>query len=157
MNRVVIVGASLAGVSAAEGLRDRGFDGEIHIVGAEPVEPYTRPPLSKDGLAAGLLSKSALALRESGWYANQGIDLHLGRTVTRVDTTGGRVCDDSGTVHAFDGLVIATGCSARALPPHRVAPSVEGFIHTLRPSQTPSGSATGSATVVAWWSSVRDS
>jgi NADPH-dependent 2,4-dienoyl-CoA reductase/sulfur reductase-like enzyme len=50
VNRVVVVGASLAGVSAAEELRARGFAGELTLVGSEPHPPYTRPPLSKDAL-----------------------------------------------------------------------------------------------------------
>ena len=46
----VIVGASLAGAKAAQELRDRGFDGEITLIGSEPERPYERPPLSKDYL-----------------------------------------------------------------------------------------------------------
>ena len=47
---VVVVGASLAGLSALETLRQEGYDGELIAVGAEPVLPYDRPPLSKQVL-----------------------------------------------------------------------------------------------------------
>ncbi|MEU9384620.1 FAD-dependent oxidoreductase, partial [Streptomyces sp. NPDC048279] len=48
--RVVVVGASLAGLRAAEGLRDQGFTGSLTVVGDEPHPPYDRPPLSKQVL-----------------------------------------------------------------------------------------------------------
>ena len=51
MRRVVIVGASLAGLRAAQAARAGGFDGELVVVGEEPHLPYTRPPLSKELLA----------------------------------------------------------------------------------------------------------
>ena len=50
IRRFIIVGASLAGAKAAETLREDGFDGEIVLMGEEPVRPYERPPLSKDYL-----------------------------------------------------------------------------------------------------------
>ena len=51
MRRVVIVGASLAGLRAAQAARAGGFDGELVVVGEEAHRPYTRPPLSKELLA----------------------------------------------------------------------------------------------------------
>ena len=51
LRRVVVVGASLAGLRAAEALRAEGFDGELTLVGAEEHPPYNRPPLSKELLA----------------------------------------------------------------------------------------------------------
>ena len=50
LRRIAIVGASLAGLRAAETLRDRGFDGELTLIGDEPHRPYDRPPLSKQVL-----------------------------------------------------------------------------------------------------------
>ena len=54
INRVVIVGASLAGLRGAEALRDEGFTGHITLIGDEPFEPYDRPPLSKTVLTGWL-------------------------------------------------------------------------------------------------------
>ena len=50
--RVVVVGAGMAGLRSAEGLRRAGFGGEVTVVGSEPHMPYNRPPLSKDGIGA---------------------------------------------------------------------------------------------------------
>ena len=77
MHHVVVVGASLAGVNAIEGLRERGFTGAITLVGAERHLPYDRPPLSKEALSDGL-DPERLALRPPQWYEEQGVTLRLG-------------------------------------------------------------------------------
>ncbi|WP_042576640.1 NAD(P)/FAD-dependent oxidoreductase [Rhodococcus sp. MEB064] len=132
MKRVVIVGASLAAVSAIEGLRDRDYSGEIHVIGAEDEPPYTRPPLSKEAMTDGRFAPGGLALREPEWYSERGVELHLGRTVTSLDTAGHEVLDDRGTSHSYDGLVIATGSAARELPAAMIAPEAMGDVFTLR-------------------------
>ena len=132
MRRALIVGASLAGVNAVESLRDRGFQGEVHLFGAEDELPYTRPPLSKDALETPESSVATLALHEPGWYAENGVDLHLGSAVTSVDTTAKVIRDARGDTHPYDGLIIATGCEARRLPPAILGDGVEDFVHTLR-------------------------
>ena len=115
MNRIVVMGASLAGVSAAEELRARGFMGKIVIVGAESHLPYTRPPLSKDALLAGI-DRNALCLRGDDWYANRGIELNLGVAATALDVATRRVHLADGHDIEFDGLVIATGLKHREPP-----------------------------------------
>ena len=50
MTAVVIVGGGEAGATTAGALRDQGFDGEIVLIGEEPMPPYERPPLSKEYL-----------------------------------------------------------------------------------------------------------
>ena len=55
MHKIVVVGGSLAGVHAAESLRDRGYDGELTIVSSEEQLPYDRPPLSKEALMEGIV------------------------------------------------------------------------------------------------------
>jgi 3-phenylpropionate/trans-cinnamate dioxygenase ferredoxin reductase subunit len=114
LGTIVIVGASLAGLRAAESLRRDGFDGELVFVGKEPHLPYDRPPLSKDFLA-GELAPEQLALRKQP-YQDLALDLRLGRTATALDVAGRSVELDGGERVAFDGLVIATGASPRTLP-----------------------------------------
>ncbi|MER5184110.1 FAD-dependent oxidoreductase [Streptomyces sp. NPDC002896] len=127
MNRVVVVGASLAGVSAIESLRERGFQGGIVLVGAEDRLPYTRPPLSKDALAAGL-SESALRLRAREWFDERGVTLQLGEAATALDTRDRRLWLGSDTSLTYDGLVIATGSISRRMPMTLSMPTA----HTLR-------------------------
>jgi len=100
---VLIVGAGLAGARCAETLRGEGYGGRLTLVGEEPVAPYERPALSKEFLA-GDRSADDLLLRPSGYWAEQGIELVLGR---RVEALGP---EPGGTV------VIATGARARRPP-----------------------------------------
>ena len=132
VNRVAIVGASLAGVNAIDALRDLDYRGEIHLIGAEPDLPYTRPPLSKEALADGEFASDSLALREPSWYAEKGVDLHLGSRVTSLDTSERVVHDEHGVSHSYDGLVIATGSGARQLPASMIAPAARDDVFTLR-------------------------
>ena len=83
--RIVIVGASLAGVRAAEELRVQGHDGPIAMVGDEPHRPYDRPPLSKQVLA-GKQPPEATELDVAGGSVDDlGLDWHLGTTATGLD------------------------------------------------------------------------
>lgn len=125
MQRIVVIGASLAGIRAAEALRRRGFDGELTVAGAEPGAPYRRPELSKGYLRG---SQSADEIRLS---TDAGLDVRPATEGVLLDP-GARVVwlrHDGGTPvpQPFDGLVIATGAIARTLP----EPRLRG-IHTLR-------------------------
>ncbi|WP_157008685.1 NAD(P)/FAD-dependent oxidoreductase [Agromyces laixinhei] len=111
---IVIVGGGLAGATAAKTLRGEGFDGRIHLIGAETHHPYIRPPLSKDFLA-GSAGLDAVFVEHSGWYADHDIDLQLGTTVTAVEPGGQRVQLDTGASVAYDALLLATGSTARRL------------------------------------------
>src|SRR5919198_277674 len=113
--RVVVVGASLAGLSALEALRQAGYEGELIAVGAEPTLPYDRPPLSKQVLQ-GHWEPEKAALRDQGQYEALGVTWHLGRRATALDVAGRTVTLDDGEPLAYDGLVIATGASPRWLP-----------------------------------------
>ncbi|MFS8497304.1 MAG: FAD-dependent oxidoreductase [Micromonosporaceae bacterium] len=115
MRRVVVVGASLAGVHAIQALRDRGYDGEIVLVGAERDLPYDRPPLSKAALL-GTTSFADLTLRPPEWYEQQAVRLALGTAATGLDVARRQVALADGSLVDFDGLVIATGSAARPLP-----------------------------------------
>lgn len=109
MRSVVIVGASLAGVSAAKSLRRSGFDGAITLVGDEPHAPYQRPPLSKQFLS-GEWDRARIALRVPD---NLGIDWVLDARATSLDVARREVALADGRRLPFDGLVVATGARAR--------------------------------------------
>src|SRR6267378_6531412 len=82
--RIVIVGASLAGATAAATLRDEGFAGEIRLIGAEAQLPYNRPPLSKGYLRQQERFEDQL-VKPAGYYAEQRIALTLGVRATAID------------------------------------------------------------------------
>jgi NADPH-dependent 2,4-dienoyl-CoA reductase/sulfur reductase-like enzyme len=127
-SRIVVVGASLAGVRAVEALREEGFDGELTLVGAETHLPYDRPPLTKE-ILRGEWSTDRLALRHDG-YGSLNVDLRLGCIATAL-RPGPQVVDLSdGASLPYDGLVIATGPAARRLPS---APAIDGvcIVRTL--------------------------
>jgi 3-phenylpropionate/trans-cinnamate dioxygenase ferredoxin reductase subunit len=110
----VIVGASLAGAKAAETLREEGFDGRIVLVGAEPVRPYERPPLSKEYLRGE--RPEPPFVHSEGYYAEQDIELLLGRTATRLLPHESRVELDDGLMITYDRLLLTTGAEPRTLP-----------------------------------------
>jgi len=113
--RVVVVGASLAGLSALEALRQAGYEGELIAVGAEAALPYDRPPLSKQ-ILQGHWGPEKAALRDQGQYDALGVTWHLGRRATALDVAARTVTLDDGEPLAYDGLVIATGATPRWLP-----------------------------------------
>jgi 3-phenylpropionate/trans-cinnamate dioxygenase ferredoxin reductase component len=123
MRRLVIVGASLAGLRAAESARAAGFAGELTLIGGEPHAPYTRPPLSKELLRDATL-RETIDLRHR-------VDAHwlLGRHAIGLDLAGQRVELDTGDSVPYDAVIIATGCSARRWSAHK-PPPVQ--LHTLR-------------------------
>jgi NADPH-dependent 2,4-dienoyl-CoA reductase/sulfur reductase-like enzyme len=112
MQRIVVVGASLAGVTAAEQLRRSGFEGSLTLVGDERHAPYDRPPLSK-GLLVGSTEPDALALRPREQLDALRLDMRLGVPAVGLDAAARELTLADGSTLAFDGLVIATGSSAR--------------------------------------------
>jgi len=115
LNRIVVVGASLAGLSAVEALRGAGYEGELVAVGAEAALPYDRPPLSKQVLQ-GAWEPEQANLRDAAHYDPLDVDWHLGRRAASLDLDRRAVVLDDGEPLAFDGLVIATGATPRTLP-----------------------------------------
>ncbi|MET8010684.1 FAD-dependent oxidoreductase [Streptomyces sp. NPDC005271] len=120
--RVVIVGAGMAGVQTAVALREQGWAGEIILLGAEPHQPYDRPPLSK----AVLLGKAEGSAFDVD-FAALGIGLRLGVPVTGLRTDERVVETEAGPV-SYDVLVIATGAEPIPLPGSEGVPGV----HLLR-------------------------
>lgn len=147
LERIAIVGASLAGIHAAQTLRRQGFSGTIDLIGDEPHYPYDRPPLSKDFLA-GTMEEAKLRLRAAAepdaldltWRLHRrAVGLALdpaGADVSgdsgaggSVGGGGGQVVLDDGQSVAFDGLIVATGARPRPLPGQ---PAELSGLHMLR-------------------------
>ncbi|MEU6357231.1 FAD-dependent oxidoreductase [Streptomyces sp. NPDC047072] len=115
MRRIAVVGASAAGLAAAETLRREGYDGTITLVGDEPLAPYDRPPLSKQ-LLSGEWQPGRLALRTADDLTALDLDLRLGVAATGLELAERTVRLADGSTVSYDGLVIATGVRPRRLP-----------------------------------------
>jgi 3-phenylpropionate/trans-cinnamate dioxygenase ferredoxin reductase subunit len=109
---IVIVGASLAGLRAAEKLREEGFTGSLTVVGDEPHPPYDRPPLSKQVL----LGMSAADTTGLPMRRDPDADWRLGVRATGLDPVGRQVLLADGESLTYDRLLIATGTRARPWP-----------------------------------------
>ncbi|PPK68982.1 FAD-dependent oxidoreductase [Actinokineospora auranticolor] len=124
-HRIVVVGTGLAGASAAGSLRERGFAGDIALIGRDRHRPYELPALSK----AVLLGEADEPdwVHEADFY--DGIDLVTATSVTELDLGGRAVVDETGARHPYDRLVLATGSTPRTLP----VPGADlDGLHTLR-------------------------
>ncbi|MGW6548558.1 NAD(P)/FAD-dependent oxidoreductase, partial [Streptomyces massasporeus] len=125
MRTVAVVGASLAGLSAARSLRKQGYDGRLVVIGDELHRPYDRPPLSKEFLAGGI-GEADLALEPDD--EDLQVEWLLGARAAGLGTTPRAVRLTDGREVRADGVVIATGAAARTLP------GMDGLagVHTLR-------------------------
>ncbi|WP_104131115.1 NAD(P)/FAD-dependent oxidoreductase [Cryobacterium sp. M91] len=110
----VIVGAGLAGASAARTLREEGFTGPIQLIGAEAHRPYIRPPLSKDYLS-GSSDRDSVFVDPQDWYAEHDVDLLLGTSVARIDAARQLIHTAAGEAIAYNKLLLTTGSSSRRL------------------------------------------
>jgi 3-phenylpropionate/trans-cinnamate dioxygenase ferredoxin reductase subunit len=124
MERLVIVGASLAGLRAAQAARAAGYAGELIVVGDESHRPYTRPPLSKD-LLKGEQSAEECALA----HRPLEVQWRLGVAATGLDRARRRVILADGAEIPYERLIVTTG--ARARPWHGAGAALPG-VHTLR-------------------------
>lgn len=113
MAHFVIVGAGECGARAAFALREKGFDGDITLIGSEPLAPYERPPLSKGGADEAPEPKFIATLE---CYREQSIDLRLDTTVTAIDPFTKTIRLAEGQTLGYDRLLLATGASARGFP-----------------------------------------
>ena len=126
---IVVVGGGLAGAKAVEGLRARGYDGDITLFGAEPHLPYERPPLSK-GLLLGSDEPDSVFVHDQAWYDDQRVDLRTGVEVTALDLDRRRVTAGGAEV-AFDRLLLTTGSAPRRLPMADNAGAPVAYLRTL--------------------------
>ena len=114
MTHIIVVGAGQAGASMVAKLRSAGFEGELTLIGAEPVPPYQRPPLSKKYLL-GEMPAERLYLRPEQFYRDQNIALRLGQEITAIDRDK-RILILGGETLNYDQLALTTGSVPRRLP-----------------------------------------
>lgn len=114
MPHFVVVGAGQAGASLVAKLRTLGFEGDITLIGAEPVPPYQRPPLSKAYLL-GEMEEERLYLRPESFYDDQKIALKLGVPVSGIDADAKTITVGDEKI-AYDQLALTTGSDPRTLP-----------------------------------------
>jgi 3-phenylpropionate/trans-cinnamate dioxygenase ferredoxin reductase subunit len=128
---IVIVGAGIAGVTAAGTLRDAGFTGRVVLVCEEREVPYDRPPLSKSVLVhdefealvashlpddIALRAPENISLRPADWYEQHHIELRLGSCVVGIDSAAHRLTLQGGETLDYSRLILAPGARARRLP-----------------------------------------
>jgi NADPH-dependent 2,4-dienoyl-CoA reductase/sulfur reductase-like enzyme/nitrite reductase/ring-hydroxylating ferredoxin subunit len=104
----VILGAGAAGYAAAQTLRAEGFGGRVLMITREDRAPYDRPNLSKDYLK-GQAEPEWMPLRPDEFFSEHGIELLLGREVTRVDAPAKTITFEGGESMTYDALLVATG------------------------------------------------
>jgi 3-phenylpropionate/trans-cinnamate dioxygenase ferredoxin reductase subunit len=137
-HRTVIVGAGIAGVSAAGALRASGYDGDVVLLGDEPGLPYRRPPVSKE-VVRGEKGPDDIAIKKAAWYDDQRIVLRTGTPVVALDTEARvlRLADDEAML--YDHLLLATGGRARSPWPATGVRTLRGLadVPALAPALVP--------------------
>jgi 3-phenylpropionate/trans-cinnamate dioxygenase ferredoxin reductase subunit len=129
MTHIVAIGAGQAGAALVARLRGQGFDGQITLIGEEPVAPYQRPPLSK-GYLLGEMGLDRLMLRSDEWYADNNITLRLGQPVESINTDSRTIWFSDNDHLQYDELVLTTGSTPRRLPA-AVGGNLDG-VYTVR-------------------------
>jgi NADPH-dependent 2,4-dienoyl-CoA reductase/sulfur reductase-like enzyme len=133
--KFVIVGAGLAGATAAKTLREEGFTGRIHLIGTERHRPYIRPPLSKDFLAGSATRESA-DVESAEWYPGHDVDLLLSTEAVALDPSAHRVELAGRNSIEYDALLLATGSTPRRLEiPGAGLPDVH-YLRTVDQAET---------------------
>lgn len=107
MMKHVIVGSGVAGATAAQAIRQTDPDAEVHLFGAEPYPYYRRPQLWE--FIAGKIEQGTLTFRPAEWYAERGIELHLGTKVAALDPAARQIALADDNREAYDRLLLATG------------------------------------------------
>lgn len=138
------MGGGLAGATAVEELRERGFEGELALYAAEDHLPYERPPLSKEVLL-GDQGIEAVYPHDGAWYAEHDVELHLGERVTGLDTAARLLTTEQGAA-PYDKVLIATGAQPRVL--ESVADADPLYLRTIDDNETLRAALTEGARVV---------
>jgi 3-phenylpropionate/trans-cinnamate dioxygenase ferredoxin reductase component len=133
--RFIIVGASLAGAKAAQELRERGFEGQLVLVGSESEVPYERPPLTKDYLR-GESEREKAYVHDRDFYGEHNIELLSGVTATKIDPDASRVTLDNGSELQFDRLLLTTGAEPRTISVPGADLDGVFYLRTLGDSET---------------------
>ena len=130
--KYLLIGAGLAGSSAAEAIRERDREGSLLLIGQEVNRPYHRPPLSKDFLR-GAIGRTDLWTCQPGWFEENDIELRTGRRIAHLDCPRHAVTLDNGEQIQFDRALLATGANGEPLthghgaPLRLVAPGRRGY------------------------------
>jgi 3-phenylpropionate/trans-cinnamate dioxygenase ferredoxin reductase subunit len=128
---IVVIGAGQAGSSLVAKLRNSGFDGDITLIGAEPVLPYQRPPLSKAYLL-GEMEVERLYLRPLKFYVDNDIKVILGQSVGAINTRA-KTVTIAGIPLPYDQLALTTGSTPNHLP-DAIGGNLDG-VHVVRTLQ----------------------
>ena len=116
-HRVLIIGASHAGISMAEQLRKANFNGELVMIDREAEMPMERPPLSKAWLSEeGAGGEGSFLMRQAGWFQENDVTFHREANAVSADISDGTITLADGNVMSWDHLVLATGAVPRNLP-----------------------------------------
>lgn len=129
MKHFVVIGGGQAGASLVAKLRSKGFDGKITLIGAEPIAPYQRPPLSK-GYLLGDVSLDRLMLRSPEWYESNDITLRLDTRVVEINASAKTIMLSGDEIVEYDELALCTGSHPRTLP-NKIGGALEG-VYTVR-------------------------
>ena len=114
--KVIVIGASHAGIAFVDAMRRHSFAGELTMIDRLAGLPLERPPLSKTFLLAAEGEDENFAFRAPEWFADKQITLMDGRDAVGLDTEARQLTLDGGEILAYDRLVLATGATPRELP-----------------------------------------
>src|SRR5690554_1517112 len=134
MDDFLIIGGGLTGATAAETLREEGFEGSIRILGSEAHLPYSRPPLSKEYFT-GKAERDSVFVHPAAWYAEHDIQVEPGAEVVSIDPAGHRVTLADDRTLAYDKLLLATGASPRTVSVPGADATGIHYLRTLEDSE----------------------
>jgi 3-phenylpropionate/trans-cinnamate dioxygenase ferredoxin reductase subunit len=133
--RFVIIGGGLAAATAAETLRDEGYDGDVMVIGAERHLPYLRPPLSKEYLNDQAKEPAETYVHPWDWYHEHDVHVLTGTLAVELDLVDNRVILDETSSVGFDRALIATGAKPRQLKVPGAEASGVYYLRTLDDSE----------------------